>query len=108
MLQLTEKARQKALSIAKEQELNPLIRVGVKGSGCSGYQHDMFFEEENKIRETDHVFEFDGVRLVVDMMSMTYIEGTTIDYIDGLMGTGFKFLNPKAKTTCGCGSSFKV
>lgn len=108
MLQLTEKAVSKIREISEKESIVPLVRAGVKGGGCSGYQHDMFFEEENKIRETDHVFEFDGVRLVVDMMSMTYIEGTTIDYIDGLMGTGFKFLNPRAKTTCGCGSSFKV
>lgn len=105
---LTEKAVAKIKEIAKSSDLEPRIRAGVKGGGCSGYTHDLFFEEKGNVVETDNVFQFDGVDLVIDMMSMTYLEGTTIDYIDGLTNAGFKFLNPAAKRTCGCGSSFSV
>lgn len=107
-LELTEKAVEKIKEFAKDGGLTPLIRTGVKGGGCAGYSHDMFFEQEDKISDTDYVFTFGEVKVVVDMMSMTYIEGTTIDYIDGLRGSGFKFLNPAAKSTCGCGSSFST
>lgn len=105
---LTEKAVAKVKELAKSSDLEPRIRAGIKGGGCSGYQHDLFFEDKDKVNETDNVFEFDGVELIVDMMSMTYLEGTTIDYIDGLTGAGFKFLNPAAKRSCGCGKSFSV
>lgn len=105
---LTEKAVKKVLDIAKESNLEPRIRVGVRGAGCSGYTHDLFFEEKDKIWDTDHVLEFNGVTLVVDMISATYLNGTTIDYVDGLGASGFKFDNDKHKETCGCGSSFRV
>lgn len=108
LVELTEKAVQKIKEIAEKEDMTPIIRAGVKGGGCSGYTHDLFFEKEEEIKDMDHVFEFDGVRLIVDMMSLTYIEGTSIDYVDGLMGAGFKFNNPKAKRTCGCGSSFST
>lgn len=107
-IELTEKAIGKVQEIAEADNLVPLIRAGVKGGGCSGYTHNLFFEEEEDINDTDHVFEFEGIRVVIDMMSMTFMEGTTIDYVEGLMGAGFKFINPSAKSTCGCGSSFKV
>jgi len=108
MLELTDKAVDKVKEIAQKEDLTPIIRTGIKGGGCSGYTHDLFFEEEENVNDTDHVFEFGEIKVVVDMMSMTYIEGSIIDYVDGLMGAGFKFINPKAKSTCGCGSSFKV
>lgn len=108
LLELTDNAISKIREIAEAEDLTPMIRAGIKGGGCSGYTHNLFFEEDEKINETDHVFEFDEVRVVVDMMSMTFIEGTTIDYVDGLMGAGFKFNNPKAKATCGCQQSFSV
>lgn len=107
-IELTEKAIAKIKEIANSENLEPRIRAGIKGGGCSGYQHDLFFESKKDIRDTDNVFQFDGVEVVVDMMSMTYLVGTTIDYTDGLMGTGFKFINPAAKRTCGCGSSFSM
>ncbi len=80
------------------------IRVGVVGGGCSGFQYSMDFEKEAK--EGDMAFEQDGIRLYVDPMSSMYLQGVTVDYVVGLQGAGFKFTNPNARTTCGCGSSF--
>jgi iron-sulfur cluster assembly accessory protein len=80
------------------------IRVGVVGGGCSGFQYSMDFENEE--REGDTVVEQEGVKLYVDPMSAMYLQGVTIDYVVGLQGAGFKFNNPNAKSTCGCGQSF--
>jgi iron-sulfur cluster assembly accessory protein len=80
------------------------IRVGVVGGGCSGFQYSMDFEKEAK--DGDLAFEQAGVRLYIDPMSSMYLQGVTVDYVVGLQGAGFKFTNPNARTTCGCGSSF--
>jgi iron-sulfur cluster insertion protein len=80
------------------------IRVGVVGGGCSGFQYSMDFEQESK--DGDMTFEQDGVRLFIDPMSSMYLQGVTIDYVVGLQGAGFKFTNPNARSTCGCGASF--
>lgn len=80
------------------------IRVGVMGGGCAGFQYSMDFDKDSK--DGDLSFEQDGVRFFVDPMSSMYLQGVTIDYVVGLQGAGFKFSNPNARTTCGCGSSF--
>jgi iron-sulfur cluster assembly accessory protein len=80
------------------------IRIGVMGGGCAGFQYSMDFEQAAK--DGDVTFEQDGVKLYVDPMSSMYLQGVTVDYVVGLQGAGFKFVNPNAKTTCGCGSSF--
>jgi iron-sulfur cluster assembly accessory protein len=80
------------------------IRVGVLGGGCAGFQYSMDFEQAGK--DGDLTFEQDGIKLYVDPMSSMYLQGVTIDYVVGLQGAGFKFNNPNARTTCGCGSSF--
>jgi iron-sulfur cluster assembly accessory protein len=82
------------------------IRVGVMGGGCSGFQYSMDFEQEPK--EGDVTVTQDGITLYVDSMSSMYLQGVTIDYVVGLHGAGFKFNNPNAKNTCGCGSSFST
>jgi iron-sulfur cluster assembly accessory protein len=82
------------------------IRVGVQGGGCSGFQYSMDFE--NAPRDGDVSVEQDGIKLFVDAMSSMYLQGVTIDYVTGLQGAGFKFENPNAKSTCGCGSSFST
>ncbi|HEY6101572.1 MAG TPA: iron-sulfur cluster insertion protein ErpA [Anaeromyxobacter sp.] len=82
------------------------IRVGVMGGGCAGFQYSMDFEQAAK--EGDVTFAQDGVTLYVDPMSAMYLQGVTIDYVVGLQGAGFKFNNPNARTTCGCGSSFSA
>lgn len=80
------------------------IRVGVMGGGCAGFQYSMDFEKEPK--EGDLSFEQDGITLYVDPMSSMYLQGVSVDYVQGLQGAGFKFVNPNARSTCGCGSSF--
>ena len=82
------------------------LRVAVMGGGCSGFQYALDFEQE--ARETDTVFEVDGLRVFVDPVSARYLDGVTIDYVFGMSGAGFKFHNPRATGTCGCGSSFAV
>ena len=109
MISLTEKAAEKVKEIRTSEEdlqSDHALRVRVVGGGCSGFQYDLFFEDETT--DFDQMFETHGVRIFVDLMSLQYLEGTEIDYVDGLHGAGFKFLNPAAKSTCGCGSSFSA
>jgi iron-sulfur cluster assembly protein len=82
------------------------LRVFVSGGGCSGFQYGMALEDN--IRETDIVSEQHGVKIVVDEISINYLNGATVDYVDEVMGSGFKIENPNAMSTCGCGSSFKT
>ncbi len=107
MLSLTDKAADKVKEIRDAEGLGAQgLRVRVIGGGCSGFTYDLFFEDETT--EFDQTFESEGVPLYIDMMSLQYLEGTQIDYVEGLHGAGFKFVNPKAKSTCGCGSSFSA
>jgi iron-sulfur cluster assembly accessory protein len=80
------------------------LRVGVVGGGCSGFQYNLAFAEHPGA--DDVVIEQDGVRVFVDQASLPHLQGMTLDYVTGLHGAGFKFLNPNASRTCGCGSSF--
>ncbi len=82
------------------------LRVAVQGGGCSGFEYRLDFEKEP--RDNDWVYEVNGLKVYVDPISSRYLEGTIIDYAFGLGGAGFKFINPKATGTCGCGSSFAV
>lgn len=82
------------------------LRVFVSGGGCSGMQYGMAFEE--KPRDFDAVVDADGVQLVVDPTSLMYLQGATIDYVDNLIGGGFRIDNPNAVSSCGCGHSFKT
>ena len=82
------------------------LRVAVMGGGCSGFQYALDFEQE--ARDTDESFEVDGLKVFVDPVSARYLEDVVIDYVFGMNGAGFKFNNPKATGTCGCGSSFAV
>jgi iron-sulfur cluster assembly accessory protein len=91
-------------AIAAEGEEGDALRVSVQGGGCSGYQYALDFDKE--VRMGDLELEFDGVKVLVDSISAGYLKGTVVDYLSGLNGTGFKFSNPNAKRTCGCGSSF--
>ena len=108
MIQLTDRASEKVREIQQAEGLNDQgLRVRVIGGGCSGFTYDLFFDDEHD-ESIDETYECNGIRLYVDMMSHTYLEGTEIDYVEGLYGAGFKFNNPTAKSTCGCGSSFSV
>ena len=81
------------------------LRVYVESGGCSGMQYGLVFDER---REGDHEFDFDGVPVVVDSFSTTYLQGSVVDFSDDLNDGGFKVMIPGAKTTCGCGKSFEV
>lgn len=106
-LQLTETAAEMVKAAMRREGLSDhALRVSVVGGGCSGFQYNLNFD--NTTRPDDTVVEINGVRLVVDATSVPYLAGTTIDYVKGLHGAGFKFLNPKATRTCGCGSSFSA
>ncbi len=79
------------------------IRLKVIGGGCAGMTNDMTFSD--KVDEMDEVFEVDGVKIIVDPLSMQYLDGTEIDYVDRQYDSGFKFINPNTKGSCGCGHS---
>jgi iron-sulfur cluster assembly protein len=81
------------------------LRVAVRGGGCSGFQYALAFD---RTKEDDHVFEVDGVAVVVDKVSMQFVFGSEVDYIEGLQGAGFQVNNPNVVAACGCGSSFRV
>jgi iron-sulfur cluster assembly protein len=107
MLQLTDTATNKVKEIMTQQNPSPsALRVAVVGGGCSGFSYHMAFD--NQENPADNVYQFDGVKVLVDQMSEMYLDGVQIDYIETLEGAGFKFNNPNVKSTCGCGSSFSV
>ena len=91
-------------AIKQEGEDGDGIRISVVGGGCSGYQYGLDFEKEPRM--DDITVSYDGLSVFVDPVSAGFLKGTTIDFVSGLNGTGFKFNNPNAKRTCGCGSSF--
>ena len=107
MLSLTEKAAEKVKEIQTAENIDATygLRLRVVGGGCSGFAYDLYFDQ---LTEMDRTFDSHGVKLIVDEMSLQYLAGTTVDYVEGLQGAGFKFVNPNVKSTCGCGSSFSV
>ena len=81
------------------------LRVGVQGGGCSGLSYKLGFDQ---LRQGDQVQEINGIKIFVDPKSDIYLDGTTLDFVDGIEGRGFKFFNPQANKSCGCGESFSV
>ncbi len=107
VLTLTTSAAEMAKAAMQREGLNDAaLRVAVVGGGCSGFQYSLNFDQTP--RPDDAVFEQNGVRVFVDSTSAQYLQGVTIDYVNGLHGAGFKFINPNASRTCGCGSSFSA
>lgn len=107
-IELTPKAV-RMISLTREEEkldAESGLRVAVRGGGCSGLEYALDFELES--RENDHVLSYDGLQVFIDPISARYLDGTVIDYVMGATGAGFKFLNPNASGSCGCGSSFSV
>jgi iron-sulfur cluster assembly accessory protein len=107
-VQLTEKAVEmvKAALVDLEDEDGDMLRVGVRGGGCSGFSYSLNFVEDTD--DDDTFTQMDGVVVVIDPFSAAYLKGTIVDYVDSVSGSGFKFTNPNAKRTCGCGSSFSA
>lgn len=107
MVTLTPQAIKEAKRlIAEQNNPNLALRVGVKGGGCSGFSYAMGFDAEK--RPMDEVFEQDGVKIYCDAKSHLYLDGITVDFKSDLTDGGFRFINPNAKGSCGCGSSFSV
>ena len=108
MVQLTDIAAEKVAEFMSGQGAEGDVvglRVGVKGGGCSGFQYALALDEK---REDDHVFEISGIRVLVDPASMQYVDGSTVDFTESFMGSGFEVSNPNVVASCGCGSSFRV
>lgn len=106
-IEITETAAREIKTIIQQQELDAgkvRLRVGVKGGGCSGFSYLLDLTEQE--RDTDEKFDRHGITVVCDHKSYLYLNGTTIDFKDEIMGRGFVFNNPNATNTCGCGSSF--
>ena len=103
MITITEAAAEKIKELTPDPKF--ALRMRVVGGGCSGLQYQMGLEDEQN--GTDKVLTSNGVKVLVDMKSALYLAGAEVDYINGLMESGFKISNPNAKTTCGCGQSFR-
>lgn len=105
MIQLTQRAIDKVKEILDAQDPKPAgLRIAVVGGGCSGFQYTMAFENSPGL--LDKIHNFDSLRVFIDQASMLYLEGASVDYVESLEGSGFKFDNPNVRSTCGCGSSF--
>lgn len=107
MIIITESAKEKIQDILAEEN-NPKLklRMFVQGGGCSGFSYGFTLDEDQN--EDDFVFEAGFASVLIDSMSAIYVEGATVDYEETLMGSNFKIQNPKAVSTCGCGSSFSI
>lgn len=107
MFTVTEKAADEIKKLLSEENIpNAVLRVRVVPGGCSGFSYEMGFDDETE--DSDQLFENGGVKVAIDELSITYLEGAVLDYKDGLNGTGFSINNPNAKGSCGCGQSFNA
>jgi iron-sulfur cluster assembly protein len=104
MLTLTTTAIEKVKSILAERGEEAGLRIAVVGGGCSGFQYQMSLDQQ--ANADDQVIEQEGLKVFVDNRSLLYLNGTRVDYVDGLTGSGFKFENPNSRGSCGCGESF--
>ena len=109
MIHVTSTAAEKITELlTEENKPSAGLRVFVQGGGCSGFQYGLMIDEGEGASEADEVFESNGVRLFVDPISIRYLTGAEVDFVDNISGGGFTIKNPNAKSTCGCGSSFNV
>jgi iron-sulfur cluster assembly protein len=95
----------KELVASRGNEDESALRVAVRGGGCSGFQYALALDQA---KDDDHVFEHNGVAVIVDKVSMQFVFGSEVDYVDGLQGAGFVVNNPNVVAACGCGSSFQI
>lgn len=109
MINVTETAASRISELLVEEgRLDAGLRVFVQGGGCSGFQYGLMIDEGEGDAESDQVFEVNGIKLLVDPISLRYLSGAEVDFVDNNMGGGFTIKNPNAKSTCGCGSSFSA
>ena len=105
-LTVTPRAAQRIHEIAAKQGVHAALRIAVNGGGCSGFQYD--FALDDKREDDDISIERDGAMVLVDSTSLNFMAGSTLDFIDDLMGQSFRIQNPQAKSSCGCGTSFSL
>jgi iron-sulfur cluster assembly protein len=107
---LSETAAKEVKKIIADSNLSEetVLRVGVQGGGCSGFSYSLNFDTADKVTDRDRVSDFFGVKLAVDKKFDPYLDGTVVDFYDGLEKRGFVFNNPNVVKSCGCGSSFQV
>jgi iron-sulfur cluster assembly accessory protein len=109
MINVTTTAAEKIQELlAEENKMGAALRVFVQGGGCSGFQYGLMIEQGDAATDTDRVVESNGIKLFVDPISVRYLKGAEVDFVDNLAGGGFTIKNPNAKSTCGCGSSFSA
>jgi iron-sulfur cluster assembly protein len=106
MITLSENAQNEVKRLVSQNKPGSFLRVGVRGGGCSGMTYDIKFDD--KTLEDDRVYDISGVKVVCDSKSFIYLDGMMIDFSTELVGGGFKFINPNATGSCGCGTSFSV
>ena len=105
MISITPEAAAEAKRLLEQEKIDGyVLRVGVQGGGCSGLSYTLGFDKS--VNDSDQVIEEHGIKLVCDNKSYLYLQNAKLEYVKDLMGGGFKFSNPNAKSTCGCGSSF--
>ncbi len=103
---LSASAATQIRQIVAHEEKNKILRVSVSGGGCSGFQYG--FELVDNVGDDDLVIERDGATVIIDSVSLMYVEGSTIDYVNDLIGSSFQIQNPNAQSSCGCGTSFSI
>jgi iron-sulfur cluster insertion protein len=103
---VTPRAAKRIHEIAAKQGAAAILRVAVNGGGCSGFQYEFALDDNREA--DDKTFEIDGATLLVDSTSLNFMAGSTLDFIDDLMGQSFRIQNPQAKSSCGCGTSFSL
>jgi iron-sulfur cluster assembly accessory protein len=103
---VTERAAQRIGEILKKEPQGTMLRISVEGGGCSGFQYK--FDMERTQAEDDVIIHRDGAAVLIDSVSMDYLAGSEIDFVDDLIGASFRINNPQAKTSCGCGTSFSL
>lgn len=99
-------AARRIAQITAGEPAGTLLRIAVSGGGCSGFSYG--FTLDDTVGEDDRVFEQDGARIVIDAISLEYMKGSVVDFVDGLIGQSFQIKNPLAKSSCGCGTSFSL
>ena len=107
MVTLTDKATTKVKELMNGQaaEAESGLRVAIRGGGCSGFQYALAFDEQ---RDGDQVYEFSEIKLLIDSESLPFVDGSEVDYVEGLQGAGFAVNNPNVVAACGCGQSFRT
>jgi len=109
MVTITERAIQQIVGLMEKEGITPEthnLRVGVVGGGCSGLSYQMKFDDN--IDSSDTVVDLESIKVIINKLSLLYLDGTELDYQDGLNGKGFEWNNPNSTRTCGCGESFSV